>query len=333
MKVLVTGATGFIGSHLVEALAGRGYSVKCLVRSSSNLRWIETLLSPSRLTNLPEASSVELVYGDCQDINSLKGAVEDCDYVFHLAGLTKTGDTDNFFKVNVKGTENLVNALTKTGRRLKRFVFLSSLAAVGPSLNGTPVTESTEPHPVSFYGKSKLEAEGVVYSVRDRIPVTIIRPPAVYGPRDRDFHMLFKMIKRGIFPYWGKTSYSLVYVDDLINGILFSMVNEFATGKLYFISDPNVYTNEDIASEIAGIFERSFIKLRIPKAVMPLFAGISERFNKGGIINRDKIRELNHPYWICDSTLATQELGYKSTVTLKEGIKWTADWYRINRWL
>ncbi len=333
MKVLVTGATGFIGSHLVEALAGRGYSVKCLVRSSSDLRWIETLLSPTKITNFPGASSVELYYGDCLDINSLRGAVKECDYVFHLAGLTKSGDEENFFRVNVKGTENLVNALIKRGGRLKRLVFLSSLAAVGPSPNGTPVTERTEPRPVSFYGKSKLEAEGVVYNARDKIPVTIIRPPAVYGPRDRDFHMLFKMIKRGIFPYWGKTVYSLVYVDDLINGILFSVENEVAAGKLYFISDSNVYTNEDIASEIARTFERSFIKLRIPKAVMPLFAGISERLIKGGIINRDKIRELDHPYWLCDSTLATQELGYKSTVTLKEGMKWTADWYRINRWL
>ncbi|VAX32338.1 UDP-glucose 4-epimerase [hydrothermal vent metagenome] len=333
MKVLVTGATGFIGSHLVEALAGRGYSVKCLVRSSSNLRWIETLLSPSKITNLPGASSVELFYGDCQDKNCLQGAVKDCDYVFHLAGVTKTAEEDNFFAVNVKGTENIVNALTGSGSRLKRFIFLSSLAAVGPSINGIPVTESTEPHPVSSYGKSKLEAEGIVYNARDKIPVTIIRPPAVYGPRDRDFHMLFRMIKRGIFPYWGKTVYSLVYVDDLINGILFSITNELATGKRYFISDSNVYTNEDIAFEIARTLERSFIKLRIPKAVMPLLAGISERFSKGGIINRDKIRELDHPYWLCDSTLATQELGYKSTVTLKEGMKWTADWYRINRWL
>ncbi|NOY40024.1 MAG: NAD-dependent epimerase/dehydratase family protein [Nitrospirae bacterium] len=333
MKVLVTGATGFIGSHLVEALAGRGYSVKCLVRSSSNLRWIETLLSPSKITNFPGASSVELFYGDCQDKSCLQGAVKDCDYVFHLAGVTKTAEEDDFFAVNVKGTENIVNALIGSGSRLKRFIFLSSLAAVGPSINGTPVTESTEPHPVSFYGKSKLEAEGVVCNAMDKIPVTIIRPPAVYGPRDRDFHMLFKMIKRGIFPYWGKTIYSLVYVDDLINGILFSTTNEIATGKLYFISDSNAYTNEDIALEISRTFGRSFIKLRIPKAVMPLFAGISERFSKGGIINRDKIRELDHPYWLCDSTLATQELGYKSTVTLKEGMKWTADWYRINRWL
>jgi len=333
MKVLVTGATGFIGSHLVEALAGRGYSVRCLVRPSSDLRWIETLLSPSKVTDFPGVSSVELFYGDCQDIKSLRGAVEDCDYVFHLAGLTKTVEEDDFFAVNVKGTENIVNALVERGGILKRFIFLSSLAAVGPSPNGTPVTESTEPRPVSFYGKSKLEAECVVYGARDKIPVTIIRPPAVYGPRDRDFYLLFKMIKRGIFPYWGKITYSLVYVDDLINGILFSMMKESAVGKTYFISDSNIYTNEDIASEIAGIFERSLTKLRIPKAVMPLFAGISEKFNKGGIINRDKIRELHHPCWTCDSTLAAKELGYKTTVTLKEGIKWTADWYRINRWL
>ncbi|NOZ24860.1 MAG: NAD(P)-dependent oxidoreductase [Nitrospirae bacterium] len=333
MKVLVTGATGFIGSHLVEALAGRGYSVRCLVRSSSDLRWIEALLSPSKPSSLPAAPSVELFNGDCLDVDSLRKAVEGCEYVFHLAGLTKAVEDGEFFEVNVKGTENIVNALMERGSRLKRFVFLSSLAAVGPSVNGTPVTESTEPHPVSSYGKSKLEAENIVYGVKEKIPVTIIRPPAVYGPRDRDFHILFKMIKRGILPYWGKMSYSLVYVDDLINGILFSMTKESAEGKIYFISDSNVYTNDDIAVEIARILDRPFTRLRVPKAVMPLFARISELFRKGGIINRDKIRELHHSCWICDSTLASKELGYKSTVTLKEGIKWTADWYRINRWL
>ncbi|HEB74885.1 MAG TPA: NAD-dependent epimerase/dehydratase family protein [Nitrospirae bacterium] len=333
MKVLVTGATGFIGSHLVEALAGRGYSVRCLVRSSSDLRWIEALLSRSKTAGFTGVPSVELFEGDCLDASSLKDAVDGCAYVFHLAGLTKAVKEDEFFAVNAGGTENLVNVLRGSRVRLKRFIFLSSLAAVGPSINGSPVTESTEPSPVSYYGKSKLEAEKIVKRAGGEIPVTIIRPPAVYGPRDGDFLLLFKMIKRGIFPYWGRMSYSLVYVDDLINGILFTMAKESAEGKTYFISDQQAYTNEDIAAEIARILGCSFTRLRVPRAVMPLFARISEWFSEGGIINRDKMRELRHSCWICDSTLAAKELGYKSTVTLKEGIKWTADWYRINRWL
>ena len=333
MKALVTGATGFIGSHLAEALLARGYSVKCLVRSSSNLKWIETLLTPQKVSDSFGAPSVELFYGDCGDADSLRDAVEDCDYVFHLAGLTKAAREDDFFSVNVKGTENIVNSILKNDRKLKRFVFLSSLSAIGPSLNGSPVTENAKPHPVSAYGRSKLEAEKIVSGVMDRIPATIIRPPAVYGPRDRDFYLLFKLIKWGLFPYWGKSYYSLIYIDDLINGILLSAEKDNAEGKLYFLSDTEVHTNEEIALEIARIFEKPLTKVRIPKSVMPLFATIGEKFHRGGIINRDKILELHHPCWLCDSTLVTRELGYKPTVKLKDGLKWTADWYRINRWL
>ncbi len=321
MKALVTGSTGFIGSHLVEALIASGYNVRCLVRSTSDRRWIESLC-------------VELVNGDCLDIDTLKESVKGCDYVFHLAGLTKACREEDFYCVNVKGTENIVNAVLQANPDIKRFVFLSSQAAVGPSFNGTPVNESTEPHPVSVYGRSKLEAEKIVGSAGDRIPVTIIRPPAVYGPRDRDFYFFFKLIKRGIFPYWGRSQYSLVYIDDLINGIILSVENSAAVGKTYFIADMEIHTNEEIALTIAKILGRPLRKVRVPRAIMPFLASIGEKFTKDkSIFNRDKVRELHYRYWLCDSTLAQKELGYKPAVKLEDGLKWTADWYKINRWL
>src|SRR3990172_2848019 len=177
MKALVTGATGFIGSHLTEELIRRGYSVTCLVRKASSPRWLDGI----------EAT---MVCGDCEDEGSLNGLSADFDYIFHLAGLTKAKRDDDFFRANSGGTENLLRVLSRKARRLKRFLYLSSLAAVGPSEDGAPLSERAAPHPVSSYGRSKREGEEINLRNRDRIPVTILRPPAVYGPRDMDFYLL-----------------------------------------------------------------------------------------------------------------------------------------------
>lgn len=333
MKALITGATGFIGSHLVEALFSRCYSLKCLVRPTSDLKWIENLKMPEKVCNSPGLPSMDLVYGDCLDSESLANAVADCDYIFHLAGLTRTFREEEFFSVNVEGTENLLQAAINSGKKLKRFIFLSSLSAVGPCLSEMPVDEETKPHPASSYGKSKLEAEKAVLYAGEKIPVTVIRPPAVYGPRDRDFFLLFKLIKSGIFPHWGKSRYSLVYIDDLINGIIRAAESDIAEGKTYFISDMEEYNSDEIAIEIAGIFEKSLRKVRIPHLLMPLVALISEKLSGHGIINRDKMRELTHQCWVCNSTLAFNDLQYRTEVPLRKGLQWTADWYRINKWI
>ncbi len=333
MKALVTGATGFIGSHLVESLLKKGLGVRCLVRETSSLKWIESYLPQDNISVSYGASGIELFYGDCLEKDSLGTAVSDVDYVFHVAGLTKAARNEDFYSVNVGGTKNVISAVIENNGGIKRFLFVSSLAASGPSSDGKALREDSEPHPVSYYGKSKLEAEGIVNHAGKTIPVTIIRPPAVYGPRDRDFYLFFKFIKRGIFPYWGKSFYSMVYIDDLINGIILAAKSEVAQGKTYFISDNEIHTNEEIAFEIADIFQKRLTKVRLHRAIMPILANIGKKFGKEGIVNRDKIRELSHACWICDAALAMRELDFKPSVSLKEGLKWTADWYRINRWL
>jgi nucleoside-diphosphate-sugar epimerase len=320
MKALVTGATGFIGSHLCEELVKRGYEVTCLVRKTSNLKWIEDL-------------NLNLVKGDCTNLESLLDAVSDSDYILHVAGLTKSRSEDDFFCINTKGTENLIKAVYERNPKLKRFVYLSSLSAAGPSKNGTPLQENSSPSPVSNYGRSKLEGEKAVLKYKDLIPVTILRPPAVYGPRDKDLLIFFKVLKKGIFPDWGKCYYSLLYVDDLIQGIILSAETREAEGKIYFLSDNRCYTNEEIANEISSALNTKVIRLKLPRFIMPFCSFIGERINKHGIINRDKMRELSYSHWICDPEKAREEIGFKPKVGLKEGIKWTADWYRIHRWL
>jgi nucleoside-diphosphate-sugar epimerase len=320
MNVLVTGATGFIGSFLVEALLQKGHRVTCVVRKNSSLKWVEHL-DPGYLIC------------DLADIGSCADKLREFEYVFHVAGVTKASSPEEFFFANSECTERLLRAVASEASHLRRFVFLSSLAAAGPSRDGRPVCEGSEPRPVSFYGESKLNGERAVLQYGDRIPVTVIRPPAVYGPRDRDFLVLFKLAKSGIFPHWGQGRYSLIYVEDLVRGIISAAESSESVDKTFFLSDNMVYTNDDIYEAIVSTLESNAIKVRLPRALMPLLAFVGEKMNKKSIINRDKTRELRFSNWTCDAGRARKELGFEAKTTLREGIKWTADWYRIHRWL
>lgn len=320
MKTFVTGATGFIGSHLVDSLLKKGFEVICLVRESSSLRYLEGL-------------NVKLVHGDCCKADLFCEAVKDCDYIFHIAGLTKTKNKDDFYYANVVGTENLLKVVLKVGNNIKRFFYLSSLAAVGPSYNGIPLTEDCEPKPVSVYGKSKYEGERLVYNCRDKIPITIIRPPAVYGPKDKDMLMFFRMVKKGAVPYWGKSFYSFIYVEDLVNGIIQSSLSKAAEGEIFFISDGGIYSSDDIVKAVSDAVQKKPLKLPVPDFIMPFFGTLSEKLKNVNIINSDKINELKYKNWVCDSGKIKRVINFAPQVMMHEGVKWTADWYRIHKWL
>jgi len=320
MRALVTGATGFIGSHLAGALIKRGYQVSCITRGSSDLRWLAGL-------------DIEFINADLADAGSYRERLPQFDYIFHLAGLTKAVREEDFFSVNYGCTASLLDAVDASNHRLQRFVFVSSLAAAGPGTDGRPVDESTPPHPVSAYGRSKLKAEEAVIKYGGRIPYTIIRPPAVFGPRDTDFLMMFRLISRGIFPYWGLSTYSMLYVADLVEGILSAAENSAAGGKTYFLSDHMVYTNEDIAREIGASLGKKAVRIRVPRIIFPLLGLIGQKIDKKGIINRDRINDFSYTNWTCDSGRAERELGVRPKTMLREGIKWTADWYRTHQWL
>lgn len=320
MKALVTGATGFIGSHLVEALLREGIEVRCLVRNPSKLNYLDGL-------------NVKVIEGDCTDGASLSGSVKDVDYIFHLAGLTKAKSEDDYFAVNRGGTENIVKAVLKGNPDIKRFFYLSSLAAAGPSSQGKPLTEECECRPVSVYGKTKFEGESIVYSQRGNMPVTVVRPPAVYGPRDRDLLIFFRMVKSGLVPYWGKCYYSFIYVDDLVTSIMLSALSDAGKGEIFFVSDEAVYSTDDVLDAIAEAVERRPVKMRVPRFAMSFAGFISERAKGPAIVSKDKIREMKHAYWTCDTKKAASLLHFVPKVKIKEGARWTADWYRIHQWL
>ncbi len=323
MRALVTGATGFIGSHLTERLIKNGYEVSCMVRKASDLKWLEGL-------------DVRLFQGDCslrESLNNIAGF----DYIFHLSGLTKANHAVDFYNVNTKATENIIDIAVRNNPNLKRFVFLSSLSAYGPAMNGTLPREDYKPHPVSDYGQSKLLAEDAVLRYRDKLPVSILRPTAVYGPRDKEMFLFFKIIKKKVLPYWGESLVSLVYIDDLINAIILAAEKEGALGETFFISDGMVYSNKEIIDEIAMAMGVNLIKLRLPKALLPAVGligdGLGRITKQATMINRDKIKELVQAQWTCDISKAKQRLNFMPRVGLKEGIKWTAEWYKIHKWI
>ncbi len=320
MKALVTGGTGFIGSHLVEKLLNDGFEVYCIVRNPAKLRFLNGL-------------NVKIIKADCTDIESLRKIDWNFDYIFNLSGITKAKSPEEFYQSNYIGTKNLVEIASELNPSLKRFIHVSSLAAVGPCNDCAPVDENTAPHPVSEYGKSKLLGEQAVEHFKEKIPITIIRPPAVYGPRDTDFLTFFKMIKAGLVFYFTEGRYSMVYVDDLVKGIILSSKHEKTAGEKLFIANSHAYTTRQIVEVISAILKKKPLKIKISPTIGKFFVGLFQKFDKTSIINNDKLKELMQPCWVCSTVKAEHLLGFKAKTTLEEGMERTAKWYRENQWL
>lgn len=327
MRILVTGARGFIGSFLVEALLTRGDTVRCLLRDNKKAAgWLSGL-------------ALEIVTGDINDKPSLQKAVRGVDSIFHVAGITKARNRSEFDRINFEGTQNLLEAAHQFNPDIRRFVLVSSLAAAGPSLNGHPVTELDTPHPISNYGQSKLKAEEAVRRYRDRLPVTIVRPPAVFGPRDKDIFEIFKYANKG----WrlrlggGPRFTSIVYVKDLIAGLLLAAKKEEAIGQTYFMCNDDFYAIHDLEDNIAEILGKKLRTLTLPLPLAYLvalgFEGVGKLTGRAQLLNLDKFQELKATHWICDNRKTRNELGFSTNFELKEAFKETADWYHKNGWL
>lgn len=325
IKVFVTGSTGFIGSHLVERLIDKGHHVKCLVRKHSNNRWLKKL-------------AVEYVYGDLFDIETLQKGVSDVDYIYHIAGVTASKTKRGYFLGNQEATRNLLIA-AETNLKLKRFIFAGSLTAVGPSPDGKPVNEESELQPITTYGKSKLAAEKEVLSFQSKIPVTIVRIPAVYGQRDTATLDFFKTVNNGIIPLVGfKSKYvNILHVNDVVDGLILAGEHLNAVGKTYFIGSENAYTWEDIGSVTQEIIQRKAIKVRIPEFIVVLVAALYNLIDlfslKPSVFNFEKRKDMIADAWICDISKAKKELGFVPKVSLENGVRETFKWYKEAGWI
>lgn len=325
-QVLVTGANGFIGSHLVEALLKQDIKVRCLVRKSSNLRWIEDL-------------PVELVTGDLLHPETLTSAVTHVDTVFHLGGRVKSSNEEGFYKANVLGTVNLLKAVTQHAPALKRFVLVSSQAAVGPNRHSRPSTEQDACFPLTPYGASKLAAEEAAEAFRAQIPLTIVRPAVVGGPRDVDLFESFKMVRRGFKVLFGWRPHYGSYIDvsDLVCGLLLAAEHPEAINETFFLSGDDEVRLGRFQEAIAKALDVRAISLRLPFGLLYLVGlGNDMRHRLTGresLVSVNKVREFQQTHWTCNGSKARQLLGFKAEIELEEAMIRAAAWYREAGWL
>jgi dihydroflavonol-4-reductase len=325
MRALVTGSNGFIGSTLVEALLNNKYKVRCLVRKTSNLQWLEGL-------------DIELVYGDLIQVETLASAVRDMDYIFHLGGVTKAANYEGYVNGNYQTTCNLLDACKHANKSLE-FIFISSQAAGGPGTTDSPRDEFQRPEPISIYGQTKLMAEKAVLDYAEYFPVTIIRPPSVYGPKDKDVFVLFQNVSKGIIPvlHGGKQKVSMIHVDDLISGILLVAGNKAANENIYYMSGNEQLEWGEIGKVMAKALDKKAVQVSVPVFLLDTISWISPLYSKFAkkavLLNRDKVREMKEPSWLCSNERAKKELNFQPKIKLLDGFRQTAEWYKQNGWL
>ncbi|MDR0793512.1 MAG: NAD(P)-dependent oxidoreductase [Chitinophagaceae bacterium] len=318
----LTGASGFVGFHIINGLLQQGYKVVAAVRKSSDVRHLAGM-------------DIQFVYPDFNNKESLAKelAAAHITHIVHVAGITKGRTQEDYNHANATITQNLALAAMQAGIDLQCFVFISSLAAMGPSL-GKPLSESEVPHPVTFYGKSKLLAEKYLAEIPD-FPFTILRPTAVYGPRDKDMFILIKSVKRGLegFISHAKQQLSFLYVKDLANAVMLSLQHP-ATRKAYFVSDGGVYSQYDFSDTTKEILHKKTLRIYVGKTLVKGIAWFLGKSNpkKAPVINADKVKEITGNWDISIENIQ-KDLGFQPQYNLQEGLKESIDWYRENGWL
>jgi len=319
----VTGGTGFIGSHLVDFLLERGVEVRCLVRRPSDMGWIE-------------GRPVQVIQGDLASTEALKEGVTGADAVFHLAGTLAAGNREEYFRINAEGCRNIGRAALESGEPPDVFVYVSSQAVAGPSGTGDPVRESVLPVPITDYGRSKLEGEKILHGL-EALPLVVVRPPTVIGPRDRETFIFFRLASRGVFPILNRRSrVSMIFVDDLVKGI-WRAAESGRLGETYFTANEIPLAMKLLPGILGKALNRKVKGLFIPSAVLTAAATASELWGRitgrMTVFNRDKVNELTASGWVCSTEKAKAELGFYAETPLEKAFIATADWYRENGWL
>lgn len=332
-KVLITGASGFIGSFLVEEALEQNFEVYAGVRESS----ARTYLQDSRihLFNTALNSKEELIKSFIE-FKELHGAF---DFVIHNAGATKVNKPEDFYTINDQYTRNLIESLIETDCLKEKFIFMSSLAAVGcgDEKSMKPINETDTPNPISYYGKSKLSAEKYIESLND-FPYLIFRPTGVYGPREKDYLIFFKTLLNRVEPYIGfkAQQLSFIYVKDLCQVVIQSL-NTPLLSKSYFVSDGNHYSSFDFANISKDILKVKTLKLFIPLFLAKVFAFFTSLSAKvfGGTptLNSEKIKEISRLNWQCEIEGIKKDFKFVARYDLKKGVQETITWYKSNDWL
>ena len=314
MRALVTGASGFIGRRLVMELSRRGHETACLVRPTSKTALLRDL-------------QVEFVLGDIGDAASLAQAVNGRDHIFHLAGVIQAVDGPAFEAANAQGTRNLVDACLQGGGGIKRFVFVSSIAAAGPSPEGKALTEDDEPRPVSAYGRSKLAAERIVLAAKDKLPVTIVRPPNVLGPGSNEIERALGLLRKRLVPALGdsRPRTSLVDVDDLVEALLLAAEDPRSVGQTYFVTDGRAYAWPEITAAIAEELGVKRFTIKVPFAVQMLAARLAEAAarlsRRPPFLTREIVRAGRDYFWLYDGSKIERDLGFRPKFGMRDSVR------------
>jgi nucleoside-diphosphate-sugar epimerase len=318
--ILVTGGTGFIGRHLLERLRRDHVPVRCLVRRKTGA------------SGLPEG--VEIARADLDGGEGVAEALEGIEAVIHLAGVTAALRAEEYHAGNVRASGTLARAMAGRGIRL---VHVSSLAAIGPAVDGTPVPEDADPHPLTTYGRTKLEGERIVReTVADAV---VVRPPVVYGPRDTGVLQILKPIAHGVALEiaGGERWISAIYVKDLVEGLVAAARLPQAAGRSYFLAHPKPVSWSELEQTAAGIMKRRLRVIRVPRVLARMVGGCAEAWSratgKPSILSREKVAEAECRYWTCDTRRAAAELGFHAETALRAGLQETLAWYREAGWL
>lgn len=328
-KILVTGASGFIGSHIVEEALQQGYDVWAAVRKSSSREFLKDERIHFIELNLSSQQQLE---------EQLRGHV--FDYVVHAAGATKCLHVEDFYRINTEGTKNLVSALMAVGMPLKRFVFISSLSIMGAIHEQQPyqeICETDTPHPNTAYGRSKLEAEQWLEQMD--FPYVILRPTGVYGPREKDYFMQIKSIKSHMDFAVGfqRQDITFIYVTDVVQAV-FLAFEKGQTGRKYLLSDGEVYQSATFSDYVHEELGRPWwIRVKAPIWLLRIITFCGEYWGrwtkKMTALNNDKFNILRQRNWRCDIEPARRELGFEPKVQLKEGVHRSIAWYKENGWI
>jgi nucleoside-diphosphate-sugar epimerase len=323
-RILLTGANGFVGSHIAEALVEANHKVICTIRQTSHLKWIKDF-------------PLEYKYGDLGNKKFLQEIVEDVDVVIHCAGVVRSMTKKNYFKENVENTKSLCEAILKNNVNLKKFVFISSQAAMGASPVGIIRKIIDVPEPVSDYGLSKIEAEkAVIEMLYGKVPYTIFRPASVYGPRDKDIFIFFNLVHKHLRPVTTKKRFlQLVYVKDVAKSVSLCLENRKSDNNIYYLANSSVYTWAEIGKIISYSVDVKSLPLLIPdfafKTAGFIMDIISRLTGKPAVLNKQKIAEILQDSWVADTFPAETDLNIKFT-NIEVASQITYNWYLENNW-
>ena len=332
-NILITGASGFIGSYLVEEGLKQGFKVYAGIRKSSSRKYLQD-------------ERIHFLEFDFSTREKVAGTLEECkknnlrfQYIIHNAGLTKARRKEDFYNVNCKNTINFIEALIETAMVPDKFLFVSSLAAFGPGNPDTsdPVRLDHEPKPIELYGKSKLEAERYITSLKD-FPWLIVRPTGVYGPKEKDYFVFFQTINRGLEPYIGfrKQVLTFIYVRDLVRVIFLALASPHVN-KSWFVSDGNEYSSEEFARITKKALGKKTLRITVPLFIVRTIATIGENvaalWGSTPTLNTDKYNVLKSTNWRCEFEPLQKDLGFQAEYDLEKGVEESLAWYKKEGWL